>query len=64
MAELRGADAIRAAAETNLASLGPFATVFLYNNADYISFLESGSSAQAPNGMVAVSVAEVENLGL
>jgi hypothetical protein len=34
--------------------------IFITNNALYILFLEDGSSAQAPAGMVAVSVASAE----
>ena len=34
--------------------------VVIYNNLDYIEFLEAGSSAQAPSGMVAISLAEFE----
>ena len=35
--------------------------VVIYNNLDYISYLESGhGSAQAPSGMVAISLAEFE----
>lgn len=33
--------------------------VWLVNNADYISFLENGSSKQAPNGMLATTIAEL-----
>ncbi len=32
--------------------------VIIYNNVDYISYLEHGHSKQAPTGMVAVSLAE------
>jgi hypothetical protein len=35
-------------------------TVTIYNNLEYISFLENGHSQQAPTGMVAVSLAEFE----
>ena len=42
-----------------LASLQPFSIVWITNNLDYIEFLEQGSSRQAPNGMVALSLAEV-----
>ena len=34
--------------------------VIIYNNLEYISALENGHSAQAPSGMVAVSLAEFE----
>lgn len=36
------------------------ATVYLTNAMDYASLLENGYSGQAPQGMVAVSIAEVE----
>lgn len=35
-------------------------TVTLYNNLEYISNLEAGDSQQAPQGMVAISLAEFE----
>jgi len=34
--------------------------LFITNNLPYIEVLENGSSTQAPNGMVAVTLAEVE----
>jgi hypothetical protein len=34
--------------------------VVIYNNLEYIEALESGHSAQAPSGMVAISLAEFE----
>lgn len=37
-------------------------TIFITNNVNYISFLEEGSSTQAPRGMVAVSIEEVETI--
>lgn len=36
------------------------AKIWIYNNLPYIKPLEDGSSEQAPQGMVALSVAEVE----
>ena len=43
-----------------LASLKPFQTVFVQNNVDYILGLEQGTgSKQAPEGMVAVTLAEL-----
>jgi len=32
--------------------------VYIYNNLEYISFLEAGGSKQAPSGMIAISMAE------
>lgn len=37
-----------------------YSTVILYNNVEYIVALEKGSSTQAPAGMVAVSIEEVQ----
>ena len=34
--------------------------VTIYNNLEYMEFLENGSSQQAPHGMVALSLAEFE----
>ena len=38
----------------------PYHVVIIYNNLDYIEELEMGSSRQAPAGMAAVTLAEVE----
>jgi hypothetical protein len=43
-----------------LTSVKPFSTVVIYNNVEYIVALEQGHSQQAPQGMVAVTIAEVE----
>ena len=40
----------------------PFQLITIFNNVNYITFLEEGSSQQARMGMVAVSLAEVESL--
>ncbi|MBW7990041.1 MAG: hypothetical protein FVQ84_08510 [Planctomycetes bacterium] len=53
-----GADAINAASAV-LASLKPFQTVYITNNLKYIEPLEKGSSSQSPEGMIAVSLEEV-----
>lgn len=46
--------------EKVLTQLKPFAQVYIQNNINYISYLEAGRSrAQAPKGMVAVSIQEV-----
>lgn len=42
-----------------LASLPPFSVVWISNNVPYIIFLEAGSSKQAPQGMVAVTIQEL-----
>lgn len=39
----------------------PFETIWVYNNVPYIVRLEFGWSSQAPEGMVRLSVAEVES---
>jgi len=39
----------------------PFDKSYIVNNLDYIVFLEEGSSAQAPEGMVAVTIAELQD---
>jgi len=42
-----------------LATLQPYTTVYISNNVFYIIYLEEGSSSQAPQGMVSVSVEEL-----
>ena len=44
----------------HLATSKPFGTVWIFNNVRYITALEEGHSSQAPAGMVAVSLAEIE----
>ena len=34
--------------------------VFITNNVEYVTYLEAGSSQQAPSGMVAISIFELE----
>ena len=41
---------------------GDFKVVFIANNLPYIVPLENGSSQQAPQGMLAVSIEEVEQI--
>lgn len=43
-----------------IAGARPYGVITIFNNVDYIEYLEGGSSQQAPIGMVAVSLAEVE----
>lgn len=38
----------------------PFGLITVFNNVEYITFLEEGSSDQAPLGMVAVTLIELE----
>lgn len=40
----------------------PFGTIVIFNNVEYIVFLEEGSSQQAPQGMVALTIAELEQI--
>lgn len=40
---------------------GVFQTIYISNNLPYIVVLEKGSSRQSPEGMVEISIAEVEN---
>lgn len=56
----RSEAAIQADGLAELAKVKPFSTVILFNNVEYIVFLEEGSSTQAPQGMVAISILEVE----
>ncbi len=42
-----------------MADSGPFATVWIVNNAPYIQALEQGSATQAPASIVAVTLAEL-----
>ncbi|MBE0534772.1 MAG: HK97 gp10 family phage protein [Phycisphaerae bacterium] len=42
--------------------LPPFSTVWITNNLEYIEFLEHGSSKQAPEGMVALTVDELRQM--
>jgi len=58
---IRSAGAVEADGLAELASVKPFSTIILYNNVDYIVFLEEGSSTQAPQGFVQISIVEVES---
>jgi hypothetical protein len=59
----QAAEAIAFGHVVKLASLdeNPFQKVFLANGVPYIDRLEEGSSRQAPDGMVALNIARVEN---
>ena len=47
---------------SKMAHVGPNDTVFITNNLDYIERLEHGhSQGQAPEGMVALTIAEIES---
>ncbi len=43
-----------------LALKEPYGIVHIFSNVEYIEFLENGSSQQAPEGMVALTVRELE----
>ena len=47
---------------TALASLPPFAVVFISNNVQYIEYLENGTSKQAPKGMIMVTIEELRGM--
>lgn len=55
----RDAAAAQERALATISSLQPFASVWISNNLDYIIYLENGSSKQAPNGMLSVTVEEL-----
>lgn len=40
----------------------PFGTIVIFNNVEYIVFLEEGSSGQAPQGMVDVTILELKRI--
>lgn len=57
----KGGSATIAAGVSVIESSRPYQNIVLQNNVEYIEDLESGrGSKQAPNGMVAVTVAEIE----
>ena len=43
-----------------IASAGPFETIWIVNNLPYVVELEQGSSAKAPAGMVAATLASLD----
>ncbi len=45
-----------------LAVVEPFGQIWISNNVPYIETLEKGSSSQAPNGMVAVTFADIQSI--
>lgn len=40
----------------------PFGVIVLFNNVEYIVFLEEGSSSQAPQGMVALTIQDLNRI--
>jgi len=45
-----------------LGGLKPYMVVWITNNLDYIEFLEDGSSTQAPEGMMTVTIQELRTM--
>jgi len=45
-----------------LTGLPDYQVVWISNNVDYIEFLEHGSSTQAPEGMLAITIEELRNM--
>ena len=58
-ADPSGASAISEGAR-EIGQLKPYDTVYIANNLPYISALNSGHSKQAPQGMVEVTIAELQ----
>ncbi len=62
--EVANVDPIGTATENEqkavLGFVPPYSIVFIVNNVNYILWLEDGSSTQAPNGMLRVTLAELE----
>lgn len=54
--------AAMAEAATALANLRPFQVVWISNNVPYILYLEEGSSKQAPQGMVSLTIEEMRTM--
>ena len=48
----------KAALIASASLLAAHSSFTIYNNVDYVEFLETGSSRQAPGGMIAISIAE------
>ncbi len=47
-------------AKAVISKLGPFQVAYIINSVPYIAILETGTSAQAPNGMVRVTIEELK----
>lgn len=45
-----------------IAKVQPFSTTYITNNVPYIIWLEDGSSKQAPNGMVKLTIEELRQM--
>lgn len=57
----KGGGATISGGATVILSARPFSTIWLSNNLPYIQRLEHGWSGQAPNGMVSVTVTEIQS---
>ncbi len=55
----RAASVERGAAELTKLKRDPFVMTWISNNVNYIQFLEAGGSGRSPEGMVAVTIAEL-----
>lgn len=45
-----------------LSKLRDFEILYIFNNVEYVIYLEEGHSSQAPQGMVAITLQELEEL--
>ena len=57
--DARSAAEVTTEAEKRLADLGFAQVVWIANNLEYVTFLEDGSSTQAPEGMLSVTLQEL-----
>jgi hypothetical protein len=57
-ADAQSSQVIQTKAESFASQEYQFEPITIYNNVEYIGYLEDGSSQQAPNGMVEVSLNE------
>lgn len=59
-APILGADQVISNALSELEQLRPYSICWVHNSLPYATAIENGHSGQAPNGVLAISVAEVE----
>lgn len=60
--QIRSAEQVVLEADVALGATDKLPMVYIQNNLPYANRLENGWSKQAPAGMVAVSIAEIENM--
>lgn len=60
--QIRSAEQVVLEADVALGAVDNIPMVYIQNNLPYANRLENGWSKQAPAGMVAVSIAEIENM--